>query len=141
MITNPKAVSPETEYELHTVYFLTVDGQEHREQPVVTDRNLISKEDHNKYGKVEVYKSESNVREDYYLKQFRGGRPGELLVDPYGMFAKAEDLSAYTSQRGHRFCEYIQVPRDVYFSYINYLETRDSRYFRYCEKFMLDNVK
>jgi hypothetical protein len=139
MITTTK--TPEKEFKLHAVYFLHVDGSEVRETPVLKDRFYVSEQDHNKYGKVEAYVSDSSLREDYYLKQFRGGRPGELLVDPYGMFSKAEDLSAYANQRGHRFCEYSKVPKEVYYSYVNYLETRDVRYFRYCEKFLLDNVK
>lgn len=138
--TKPPALSEDVN--LECIYFLLNDGSEIHEIPVLNDNKAyVSSQDHNKFGKVELYKVGSKIRQDYYLKQYRGGRSGELLVDPYGMFARPEDLSAFVTQRGHTFCEYIPVKEEVYESYVNYLKSRDSRYFRYAEKAILDTVR
>lgn len=142
MITNTKNPTHLDDVKLETVYFLVQDGSQVNEVPILNDNRVyVSATDHNKFGKVEVYKIGNSIKEDYFLKQYRGGRPGELLVDPYGMFSKQEDLSAFVTQRGHKFCEYIPVKADVYNSYVNYLLTRDSRYFRFAEKAILDTVR
>lgn len=142
MITNAKKETDDSQEVLSTVVlFLTVDGKQVREEPILINNMYVSEKDHDKYGKVETYVKGEVIRHEYFLKQFRGGRDGELLVNPYGMFAKAEDLSAYVTQRGHRFCEYVKVPDNIYFCYMSYLQSRDSRYFRSCEKYILDQVK
>lgn len=141
MITTTKKPELNEQPELHTVYFLDKDGFEKEEIPTIHDRAYVSQTDHDKYGKVEVYRLEDKLYRNCFLKQFRGGRAGELLVDPYGMFAKPEDLSAYVNTKGHRFCEYTPVSEVIYESYVNYLRTRDVRYFRFAEKAVLDIVK
>lgn len=140
MLTTTKLNSDDKKFELSTVYFLTKEGNETNETPVLNNNTYVSVEDYNKYGKVEVYSDGKQIRQEYFLKQYRGGRSGELLVDPYGMFSKSEDLSAFVNQKGHRFCEYVKVPSEVYHSYVNYLQSRDVRYFRYAEKAVLDKV-
>lgn len=143
MIANAKRNLVDNNFEkLCDILFLTRDGEEVSEDPVLTDNKFyVSPEDHNKFGKVEIYETANGIKQKYFLKQYRGGRPGELLVDPYGMFAKPEDLTAFITQRGHQFCEYILVNPDVYHSYVNYLQSRDVRYFRFCEKSILDTVR
>lgn len=141
MLTHAKVVQDEQESKLQSVLFLNKDGIEQEETPQEVNKTYVSVQDYNKYGKVEVYTNGNKIQQTFFLKQFRGGRPGELLVDPHGVFSKPEDLSAFTTQRGSRFCEYIKVPDIVYYSYVNYLQSRDIRYFRYCEKYILDHVK
>lgn len=141
MITTTKNINQELEPKLETIYFLNLDGSEEICSTSIKDRNYVADEDHNKYGKVEVYRVGNRIDQHFFLKQFRGGRPGELLVDPYGMFAKAEDLSSYVNIKGHTFCEYVRVNPEIYHSYVNYLTSRDIRYFRYAEKAVLDTVK
>lgn len=141
MITTVKSINNTGEYvTIPTVHFLILSGDLKEESALLNTDNpsqgYVSKEDYNKYGKIQIYENKSK----YFLKQFRGGRPGELLVDPYGMFAKSEDLSTFSTQRGHRFCEYVEVTPEIFDHYVAYLKTRDSRYIRYCEKYILDKV-
>lgn len=138
MIANCKPINQNTETSTTPVVsFLDIDGRLHEETPVLFEnRYYVSKNDNKSYGKIEAYGDD--VR--YFLKQYRGGRPGELLVDPYGMHSKAEDMSAYLTQRGHRFCEYIQVNEQVFNTYVSYLHSRNPIHFRHCEKEILNRV-
>lgn len=142
MITTAKDVLKTEHKHVDQISFLLIDGSQKTEEFILDNNTYLSKEDYNKYGKIEFYSNSNGDTVDtkYYLKQFRGGRPGELLVDPYGMMSKAEDLSAFVTQRGSRFCEYVAVPQDIYNSYVFYLRLRDSRHFRTCEKYLLDKV-
>ena len=140
MITSCKKDNLKDKKELVYIKFLNQDGLEFNSDIELVNNGYVSKEDHKTFGKVEGYSNGKVVSYKYFLKQYRGGRPGELLVDPYGMMSKVEDLSAFVTQRGGRFCEYISVTEDIYNTYLLYLRSRDSRYFRSCEKYLLDKV-
>jgi len=122
--------------------FLYKDGNLKQDNYSLSPQNyFVSENDNLCYGKIEIYPSTNEVdsRTFYYLKQFRGGRPGEYLPDPYGLLSTPYDLSTNNDRRGERFCEYVRVRKDLFDSYQEYLKTRNPRIFRYVEKSLLDN--
>lgn len=116
-----------TEYNQKPVIdFLSLNGSLTEEDYYVEGNVFVSVNDSDRWGKIESY-PDGDKR--YFLKSFRGGRPGEIIPDPYGMFAKANDLSVYTDKRGERFCEYLRVKKSIFESYQQYLQTRNPRQF------------
>lgn len=137
MITTSKSKVIKQTPELSSISFLNMDGLLTTEDYMLSEdsKHYVSKEDFKKLGKVEKW---SDGSEDTYLKRFRGGRPGEIIFDPYAMLSKPTDLSAFATQRGERFCEYVKVKPELFDCYRAYLETRNPRYFASVDKAMKD---
>ena len=116
---------------------LNIDGKLSLEDYLLTEdkKNLVSARDFEKYGKVETW---TNGDANYFIKQFRGGRMGSFVVNPYSMMSRASDLSAYVSTKGDSFCEYLKVKKEIFDCYRTFLETRNDRYFSSVEKAVKD---
>lgn len=125
-----KLTLSENDYEKPDIYFLFQNGTVDQTEYFLENNHFLSVEDHKTLGKVEVYTKGNK----YFLKQYRGGRPGEFLPDPYGSFYKPEDLSAKAVQRGTRFCEYLEVKESLFTTYQTYLINRNPLYFKSVEK-------
>lgn len=137
MITNAKKPENTNKVILQAISFLNQDGVLTVENYLLSEdkKYFVSENDWQKFGKVEKF---SDGTENHYLKRFRGGRPGEILINPYAMLAKPSDLSAFATQRGERFCEYVKVKADIFDSYKTFLSTRNSRFFDGAEKAIKD---
>lgn len=137
MISNPKKKESKEQPTLVAIHFLNIDGTLSDETYELSEdrKYFVSLEDFKKYGKVEEWSDGSKVQ---FLKRFRGGRPSEIVPDPWSMMAKSTDLSAYTTRRGERFCEYVKVKQEIFDTYQVYLQTRNPRYFAFVDKSMKD---
>ncbi len=140
MIANAKKGIPvSTEYnERPTIQFMSVNGSLVEEDFYIEGNTFVSEKDFERYGKIESY-SDGDTK--YFLKSFRGGRPGEVVPDPYGMFAKANDLSIYTDIRGERFCEYLRVKKLVFDGYQQYLQSRNPRFYSWVVQIILSGER
>lgn len=137
MIANAKKPENSEKITLKGIAFLNQDGVLTVEDYLLSEdkRYFVAGNDWQKFGKVEKF---SDGSETHYLKRFRGGRVGEVLINPYGMLSKPSDLSAFATQRGERFCEYVKVKPEIFDCYKMFLATRNSRYFDGAEKAIKD---
>jgi hypothetical protein len=145
--TKPSAVKAEKNVNelnqptLPLIKFLYQDGSLHTDKYSISPKNhFVSERDNLSYGKIEEYPETDNgpSKTVHYLKQFRGGRPGEYLPNPWGPLATAYDLSTNNDKRGERFCEYVRVREGLFNSYQDYLKTRNPLVFQGVEKAFLD---
>ncbi len=135
MITNAKykeaapVMSNLQKQELPRIEFLRKDGSLQEEPFKLSEYNAFvsTENDYLAYGKIEHYKDGTR----YFLKEFRGGRIGEYLPDPYGFMTKETDLSTLNEQRGGRYCEYTRVKPVLFEGYKEYLQTRNERHFQW----------
>ena len=131
-----KNENPGPKTEVPKILFLNIDGFLVSDQFELSGMQYVSINNESKFaGKVEQY-DKTFV---YYVKTFRGGRPGEVLYDPYGALSKPTDLSLSTARRGERFCEYMKVSEVVFNSYLQYLRTRNPIWFKQAERTILNN--
>ena len=141
MITNPKtlekvSIDEVTNSDVPRIEFLKQDGSLVEEPFEISPKGFyVSTNDGFSYGKIEHYANKTV----YALKQFRGGRPGEYLVNPYGILSTPYDLSTNNDKRGERFCEYLVLREDLFRNYQDYLMTRNPRVFNYVEKQVKEN--
>jgi hypothetical protein len=120
------------------IHFLTEDGNLTQDKFTLSEQNhFVSTEDWKRYGKVETFDGKNR----FYLKTFRGGRPGETLPDPWGLLSKREDLSTFATQRGTRSCEYVQVSEQWFQTYTTYLQTRNPVFFKHVERAILNGER
>lgn len=91
--------------------------------PTIRGTYIISKNDKNRTGKIELYEGKSK----YFIKTIKFGYPGEILVDPVNSNVQA----AYTNvDNMQKSCEYTAVSQDTFDLYSRYLSTKNPIHFQ-----------
>lgn len=138
MIFNPKGKQNKTENsKLECVMFFDKEGKAHvNDKYYASDKGvLVSEFDNQRYAKAEIF---SDGTKKCFLKTLRGGRIGEVVVDPWSLLGTDRDMAASNDMYATRMSEYALVKEQILFDYVEYLKKRNPTRIRDVERAFLN---